>query len=193
MRIALTNATATNEDALHQMPSRRKRLEYAIAAVTLVAIGHLLLGSYNGYRHRFTCVVCRLERADYRSRLRSSASTYNETSCSKWYQSHVEGSHDHVWSPSATMALVNFYGQTIGVGDNFDLPGRAVWKLTPDQQRSIYEHFSNPLDAQVLFVSLTDDAVMKDRTDYRIVDSLRAWMESGFAGSWRHPTRPVPE
>ena len=83
--------------------------------------------------------------------------------------------------------MLNFYGQTIGVGDNFDHPGRAVWVLTPDQQISIYEHFPNASDAKKLFVSLTDPAVMDKGADYSITYSLRDWLESGFIGQWHNP------
>ena len=153
----------------------------------LLAIGHLLLASQAGYRYGHTCVICRLQRTDYVWQYWWPTVTYHETTCSKWYPAHVEPDHEHVWARGSTTGYFDFYGRIMAVGDNFDSMSRAIHLLTPDQQISIYQHFSDPDDAKAVFVSLIDPAIREDRTDLVIVRSLRAWIESGFAGAWALP------
>ena len=181
------NTSKSNDHSARRTWYHLSRIEYAIITVLLLLIGHMLLGSSAGYLHRHTCVICRLERVDYNWQYWANTSTYNKTKCCKWYQSHVEPTHEHVWSPNSAIVLFNFYGQAIGAGDNGGRPGRAIWRLTPDEQIKVYRHFPNPVDAKTLFVSLIDPAVMQDRQDFDIVNSVREWMDSQFSTKWNRP------
>lgn len=184
MNSADKNTATSNHHSARRPWHRLSRIEYAIVSILLLLIGHMLLGSNAGYRHRHTCVICRLERVDHNWQYSAKNSTYK---CSYWYPSHVEPTHEHVWSPNSAFVLLNFYGQAIGAGDNEERPGRAIWRLTPNEQIKVYQHFSNPLDAKTLFVSLLDPAVRQDRQDLVIVYSLREWIESEFSTKWERP------
>jgi len=164
---------------------RRRWVEGVVVAGLLLLIAHLVLGSRAGYRQRHTCVVCRLERVDRNWRYWTTTSAYRKTACSQWYAANVEPAHRHVWAPNSSHVVFDFYGRAIGAGSNDERPGRAVWRLTPDEQIEVYRRLANPLEAKAIFLSLTDPAVMKDRQDFAIVASLRAWMESGFEGDWQ--------
>ncbi len=158
--------------------------EWAVVAVVLVVVTAMLAGTPAWHRHRHTCVICRMERTDLTSPLGQTTSTFRETSCSKWYPAHVEATHDHLWAANPTMQSVNAYGEVGGAGDNEQRPGRAIWRLTPEEQVEIYEHFSQPLQAKRLFISLLSLKVMHGRGDMAILGELRAWRDAGFDGDW---------
>ena len=187
-------------DAFQNKPTRSVvarllSIEVMFMVVAVLILGHFLLSLHAGDRRRHTCVICRLERVDYTWNYCPPTSRYNETSCSRWYPAHVEANHLHDWSPSGSIALINFYGQPIGFGDNFDSRGRAIWRIPPEAQIGIYEHFDDPIEAKRVFVSLTDKSLFPNRDDYLIMESLVAWVESGYAGIWQAPaiqkTRPT--
>lgn len=162
----------------------------AIIAILLVLGIDMLMRGPAAYRQHFTCVICRLSRTEVKWKNDPTEITFHDNSCSKWYPAHVEPSHEHLWSKGATVATLNFYGQVIGVGDNFDHPGRAIKQLTPEEQIEIYKHFSDPLVAKHVFISLMDPDVMKhydNRGDYLITNSLKAWVDSGCSGPWKDP------
>lgn len=185
-----TVGSASTTSAPSRTSSRSSWPKVCVGFLFALVIVHLLLGSYAGSRHRHTCVVCRLERMDYNWRFESTTTSYQETSCSKWYSAHVEPMHDHVWSPSSTCVMLNFYHQTLGVSDSEGRPGRAIWRLTPEQQMMVYQNSKDPLETRNVFLSLVDSAIMQDRHDISIASSLRDWIDSGFSMPWRIPTRP---
>ena len=161
--------------------------DWAVVAVLLVILTAMLLGTPAWHRHRHTCVICRLERTDVTSPFGQTTSTFRETSCSKWYAAHVEATHEHIWAANPTMQSVNAYGVVGGAGDNEARPGRVIWRLTPDEQMELYKHFSQPLQAKRLFISLTTPKVMRGRGDMAILGALQAWRDAGFTGGWEMP------
>ncbi|WP_339908067.1 hypothetical protein [Symmachiella dynata] len=158
--------------------------EWAVVAMVLVFLTAMLLSTPAWQRHRHTCAVCRLERTDVTSPLGQLTSTFRETSCSRWYAKHVEATHEHLWAANPTMQSIDSYGVVRGAGDNENRPGRVIWRLTPDAQIEIYKHFPKPLEAKQLFVSLTTPTVMRERHDFQILETLREWSDTGFAGRW---------
>lgn len=163
--------------------------ETTVVVVFAAILVHVFLGSIAGWRLRHTCVVCRLERIDFHWELRKATTEINETACSRWYSTNVEPNHDHDWSPSATTVWFNYYGQACGAGDNDECRGRAIRRLTPDDQIAVYQHFDDPFEAKALFVSLTDKSLFKDRFDFAIAESLRTWVQSGCVGRWHVPKK----
>ncbi len=112
---------------LNQGGHHHKILVFVILCLAIAVVGHLLLSSHAANRRRHTCSICRLNRVDYTSTITGRVrSTSSESSCSKWYSANVESDHDHIWVRSSSIGLVNFYGQTIGVGDNNETPGRCT-------------------------------------------------------------------
>lgn len=167
---------------------RNKILVVAATSLGIVFITHLFLSGHAANRLHQTCAICRLNRVDYTSTITGrTRSRVAETSCSAWYREKSEDQHDHVWVRSPTVGLVNFYGQTIGVSDNDETPGRAIWLLSPNQQIEIYEHFDGRLEAKALFTALAHPEAWDDRADFSIVYSLRQWADSGFQRSWQAP------
>lgn len=168
--------------------SRATILQCVAVIVFVLIVCQILLGSYAGNRLRHTCAVCRLNRVDYTSRLLGTTkTTYDESDCSVWYQTNVEAEHGHIWVRSPTMALLDFYGQTIGVGDNEETPGRVIWRLSSKEQIDIYKHASDPMEARHLFESLAEPTSQTENKDFEILHSLREWIDSGFAGDWKSP------
>lgn len=167
-------------------------LKYSVAILLALVVGHFLLSGHAGNRRRHTCAVCRLERIDYMSKLTGTTSTYRESTCSKWYQGNIESSHNHVWVRASTIALLNFYGQTIGIGDNESVPGRVIWRLDPDEQLELYRHFHDPIAARALFVSFTDPDMLVNRRDFAVLGSLREWIDADYSGSWQLPGEAKP-
>ena len=139
-------------DARQNQGGRRgKNLTIAVTCLGIALLTHLFLIGHATNRRHYTCAICRLNRVDYTSvitgRVRNS---FRESSCSKWYRDNIESDHEHIWVRSSTIGLVNFYGQTVGVGDNDETPGRVIWRLSPDQQIELYKHFDDPLQAKRL-------------------------------------------
>jgi hypothetical protein len=93
---------------------------------------------------------------------------------------------------ASTIALLNFYGQTIGVADNESVPGRVIWRIDPDQQIALYKHFRDPKDARALFVSLTDPEMLVNRRDFAVLRSLRAWIDADYSGPLQLPIESKP-
>lgn len=173
--------------------SQFSRYKTVLAGLFLLLIFHLLLGSYAGDRHRHTCVVCRLERTDNNWKFFSSTSTFQHSSCSKWYSENVEPSHDHAWVPSPAFTLVNYYHQSTGAGDNDDQPGRAIWKLTPDEQLLVYQNSDVPREVKDTFLNLMEPSALLNRDDLEIVNSMRDWIDGGFSRPWHVPVQPAAE
>jgi hypothetical protein len=168
-------------------------VETAVAVTVILILGHMILGSIDGTRIRHTCVTCRLERVNYKWRYSSSTqSTYKDTECSRWYSSRIQGSHNHDWAPTTSISLVDYYGNTLGVATTFDYRGDAVQRITPMTQMKIYQHFSDHAEAERLFVSLADSTSYEKRQNQLVVDSLLAWVDSGFATQWQSPV-PLPD
>jgi hypothetical protein len=156
-------------------------LTLVIAAVLVVPTVQARLRSH------YTCALCRLDREDNAWQLFGTTSTFRENACSRWYPQHVEADHEHVWARGASVGIVNYFGQTIGVGDNFDRPGRLIWRLTHEEQIAVYQHFPDPEDAQDVFHTLLDPVVVESDQDRLLFDELKAWIESGFAGDFHNP------
>ncbi len=184
---------SANNTAVNLPNPHRKRwyeltaTEWAVVAITFLILMVLLHDIPAWYRHRHTCVVCRLERTDVTSPFGGKSSVFRETACSDWYAANVEPNHEHVWSGHSAMVILNAYDQAVGAADNVERPGRAVWRLTPEEQVEIYRHFPDPLKAKDVFVSLTSPQVMQDRRDLSIADSLGEWIDSDFPGEWEPP------
>ncbi len=169
-------------------------LEYAVVFVILLILIALIIPGHHGYRYRHTCAICRLERIDYKWKYNSDTSTFNETACSKWYHTNVEATHQHIWIRSRTIVMINLFGEPMGAGDSSNRPGRAIWQLTPEQQITVYKNFPNSQDATVLFLSLVEPEMMKDRYDISTIESLRDWVEAGCVEEWEPPEiRYIPE
>lgn len=171
--------------ATRRRPSHSVIVRFVVTAFLLLIIAHLLLSSEAGHRRRFTCAVCRLNRVDDSSKFTGTATRFQESTCSKWYPANIESSHDHVWVRSSTIAILNYYGQTIGIGDNDEVPGRVIWRLTPEQQVSVYKRFSDPMEAKALFTSLTAPDIVTNHRDFDALASLRNWMDSASSEPWQ--------
>lgn len=168
---------------------RNKALALFVACVIIIVLAHLLLSSHAINRRYYTCALCRASRIDHTSELTGrTRSVFGESSCSKWYQANIEPDHNHLWVRSSTVGLINFYGQTIGVADNDEMPGRVIWKLSPDQQIAFYKHIDDPVRARTLFTGLAQPEALVDRNDFSILHSLRQWADSDFQGQWHGPT-----
>lgn len=168
---------------------------WAILALVLVLLADWFMRSDAAYRRHYTCMICRLERTEVERKNGPTDVTFHENSCSVWYPTNIEPSHEHIWSKGSSIAILNHYGQVTGVGDNFDQPGRAIRKLTPEEQIEVYRHFSVPLAAKRLFLSLMDPHVMKQKNnegDYWLVLSLKEWVDSGCSSSWINPLEKKP-
>lgn len=171
-----------------QVGNRNKALALLVACVIIIVVAHLLLSSHAVSRRYYTCATCRTSRIDYTSELTSRThSVLTQSLCSKWYQANIESHHNHLWVRSSTVGLINYYGQTIGVSDNDEMPGRVIWKLSPDQQLELYKHFDDPLRAKTLFTGLAQPEALVDRNDFSVLNSLRQWADSGFQEQWHGP------
>ena len=163
-----------------------KHLKWAIPCLLVVALIPYLI---TGVSARHTCVICRAQRADLIYFGKTWQSEYSETACTAWYRNNVEPAHKHVWVRSISVGIPNLYGQNIGIGTNHQRPGRAIWRLTPQEQISIYQHLPDPLEAKRLFISLAQPPATNGGNDLFILHNLRAWIDSGFNGSWQGTTQ----
>lgn len=192
MRMPRMNPFAPIEmdQPLAERTGRRRRIAIVVGACLVTAVlAHLFLSSDAANRYYFTCAICRLNRVEYTSTLTGfTHTTSNETSCSKWYRVNVEPNHSHMWIRSSTTGFINYYGETIGIADHDERPGRVIWRLSPDQQIELYRHFDDPMQAKSLFTNLAQPESMVDRGDFSILHSLRQWTDSGFQGQWCPPT-----
>src|SRR4051794_12609239 len=136
-----------------------------------------------------TCVICRLDRVDATC-LGVTLPSYDENECSRWYATHVERSHRHVWERGTCCYESNLLGMPRGVGCR---PGHYPIKLLdPATQMRAYQHFKDPLGAKKLFENLTDEKTHGDQIDecdypdrgYLIVGALEGWESAGFPGTW---------
>jgi hypothetical protein len=157
-------------------------MKWAILVVVLIVLLAQIPAGITYHRARYTCVICRANRLDYVYRRKPWTSEYMETACTLWYRENVEAAHTHVWSRSEASTSFNLYGQATGAFDNSDRPGRAIWRLTPDNQLALYKQAGDPLELRDLFVSLMDRKTMSKCHDLLIVESLRTWMAVGFEG-----------
>lgn len=137
-----------------------------------------------GYHDLWTCALCRSFRTDFVYLRQLWRSEISETACTQWYREHVEPEHDHIWVHGRASALRDLYGNHFGAIDR-DPVGRTIWRLTPDDQVSFYQHFSNPNEAKSVFLNLASPNTKTNNEDFEILDRLLAWKESGFAESWR--------
>jgi hypothetical protein len=148
----------------------------------------LAIGLVPTSRRRHTCVVCRLERVDYQYGP-VPISRYIETECALWYRSYVERSHKHVWEPHACKYLSNIFGIAPGWSCN---PGaHPICRLRASLQLEVYQHFRDPLEAKLLFLSIVDPEVVNhrlgaddDSLDQLLVDAIFEWAIQKCPGNW---------
>lgn len=162
---------------------------YTLAKTIVAVIVLLVLGSFISVaRWSETCVVCRLTRA-HASYGPFPITRHYENNCSRWYAANVEARHDHLWERGTCVYETNLYGLPRSVGCR---PGHyPIWRLSPDIQMRVYQHFANPLEARTLFSNLTDAKTHDDRLDEDDEDkgqlTVRAmweWEAANFPGVW---------
>ena len=145
--------------------------------LALVAILLILLAVWNtpiSSRVAHTCrTLCRATKID-RTYLGVRLLCMEETECSKWYQTSIEPTHEHVWSRS-TCSWRFRTCWTMDIG--------SMWHKqrdrhsSPKRQIDIYQRFEDKEEARRLFISLANG---KDR---EILDPLNHWAEAGFPTS----------
>lgn len=144
----------------------------------------LLSYSISVMHDRWTCALCRQMRVNdmyFDLKWRTWRTVESETACTQWYRDHVEPTHNHVWVHARATAMRNLNGTPFGVIDREPL-GRTIWQLSAEDQVSIYEHFTDPIEARDLFLSLTSPNSQTNNQDYVIMRSLQDWKDSGFQG-----------
>ncbi len=142
-----------------------------IAIVTLMAL--ILLVIPVGSRRRSTCAACRLDRVDH-SLLGFTRSEFDPNECSRWYDAHVEPTHEHVWARLGHCRRIGipflFGGYACSMGD-------PIAGLSPSWQLEVYRHFRDPLEAKRLFTDLK-------RWDGRLMEAMGGWTSAGYPGTW---------
>jgi hypothetical protein len=137
-----------------------------------------------GYHDLWTCALCRSFRTDFIYLGKLWRSEISETTCTQWYRDNVEPEHDHIWVHGRASALRDLYGNRFGAIDR-DPVGRTIWRLSPEDQISFYQHFSNPNEGKSVFLNLANPNTKTNNKDFDILNQLLAWKESGFAKSWK--------
>ena len=158
------------------------------AIIVLAVLGLTFASSVQVSQLRQSCVICRLYRIDTTC-FGLTHSAYSETDCSRWYASHIEPRHVHVWERGTCFYTTNLLGTPTSVGCS---PGHfPIMLLAPTTQMKVYQHFQDPVSAKRLFASLTDAKTHNDRLDehdedrgHLTVEAIEAWEAAGFPGKW---------
>lgn len=164
----------------YQFTLRNLFLAVTCCGVLFVLLPFLITGQH--VRH--TCGLCRLNQTKYVYLGHTWGTVYIETACSTWFNDHVDRDHDHIWLHPRAIAMRDLYGNAFGCAD-YDPPGRAIWRLTPDEQLAIYQHLSDASEGRELFLLLADRASKTGGQDYQIVNQLELWRAWDYRGDWR--------
>lgn len=171
---------------MHVRFSLRQFFLFVAACALLSAVVPFFI---TGYHDRWTCALCRSDRIDYVYLGRNWQTETRETSCSRWYQQNIEPNHDHIWVHGRASAIRDLYGNRYGAIDR-DPAGRTIWRLTPEDQLSLYQHIPNSADAKSVFTMLASPTTKTNNQDFEILNNLLAWKESDFTSSWHAPSTP---
>jgi hypothetical protein len=156
--------------------------------IGLVAVAVIACCFVQVSRLSHTCIACRLTRVDATC-FGLTRSTYYENDCSRWYPTHVEPVHAHIWERGTCERITNGLGMPVGFACS---PGHyPIRLLDPTTQLRVYQHFRNPLEAKRLFESLADEKSHDDRLDeldddrgHFTVDAIQNWEAEGFPDTW---------
>ena len=140
---------------------------------------------------QYTCALCRFSRLD-RTCLGMTHSQYSENDCSRWYASHVEPTHSHLWQSSTCRYTTNLARTWYSYGCK---PGEfSLFCLDRDDQLAFYEHFADPAKAKAVFLKLADETVTSARIEGVFLDfmnvgrltttAIGTWVAADFPGTW---------
>lgn len=151
--------------------AKLSRLEHWLVIGALVILLGAAFSPVWGSRRNKHCILCRTYRVEH-NRCGIRWDSDQENGCTEWYRDRVAPTHEHLWvRTTSPVSYVNLFGQIGGVASNLSYgPARA---LTPEQQRSVFEHIPDVQESQKVFVQLRDD-ILADRD--RAARARAAWL-----------------
>lgn len=163
-----------------------KRIKWVLTIGIVIFVLALLSVNECGHRNFRRCVLCRLIHVKHYY-CGFHWEEYRENSCSEWYRrnGNFSASPDHLWIRCGTSWTgQNLFGQDIGCGCSVSYGDTE--RLTPDEQKAVYEHIEDIAEATQLFVALRDDLITgKHSTAKWRTDSLSKWCEEDeFKTPW---------
>lgn len=156
-------------------------------AIIAIAIGAVSWNFTPIWETFSTCAYCRLGKTELWAFDVRVWSTLHENKCSRWYSTHVERAHNHMWVFKTHGAAKNLFGVTRTMA-NFG--SRPINAISPEAQRRVYEKFEDPRDAKRLFEDLGRKYGNTLEGEYGYVtasikaDVIRDWERAGFPGTW---------
>jgi len=139
----------------------------------------------------FKCAICGMRHTEQRVTGAGFlvSSWERPTTCSDWYQAHIEPEHEHVWVRNSFARLNNVFGQTMLVQQLSSLAsGPFSWLfLSEDRHLELYKNSPSPDQMRSVLLSLAhfepydSKAYQAQQETFKKLDE---WIGSGMKSTW---------
>ena len=171
-----------------EQPQRLQRRRQRWARYLTLAIALLGLAVIPMAKKRyFTCAICACARTTISALQVPITEEQTESECSRWYQDHVERSHEHLWVRGPYSEMYSLVGRRVsGHQISGDADGPVVY-FSASSRLEMYRRCENPRVARDAFVQLASweaDGTPERQQQRTLERELSDWEQSLFTGPW---------
>lgn len=175
--------TLKTEQSQRLQRRRHRWARCSTLALTLLGLAVIPMAT----KRYFTCAICACTRTTVSALQAPIIEKQAESECSRWYQDHVERSHEHLWVRGPYSEMYSLVGLRVsGHQISGDADGPVVY-FSDSSRLEMYRRCENPRVARDAFVQLAcweADGTPERQQQRTLERELLDWEQTRFTGPW---------